>query len=371
MVRKKLVAGIITMFLVIATVGQISANATEINPSRTLSLEQARQLALSASSPIEVAKIDVEKAKAKLEWAEETAEAIDSEQVYTYEKGKTKIYGPAQAKSELVVSEEKLKQTQAQGKIAVDQAYYGLLKSRKLVESFKAADKRANEQLKLLNAKYKAGSVAKNELIEAEVQAANAKSSLVDGENDEKIALLKLNQTLGLELNTELILTKQIKYTPPPQIKLDEEIQIALAKRVDILQARETLNLKQVENQLTNGYYGPGVYIYEESRYSLLQAQSTLKDKLKLAEVSVQTAYFNLLSLDQRYNLAEKSLLQAKEALRIAQKRYQAGLARSTEVSSAIVTLSQAESKSVEVLVQYSLAQEQFSFELGKYEEEM
>lgn len=161
------------------------------------------------------------------------------------------------------------------------------------------------------------------------------------------------------------------QYTPPPKIKLDEEIQNALAKRVDILQARETLNLKQVENQLTNNYFGPGVYIYEESRYSLLQAQSTLKDKLKLAEVSVRTAYLNLLSLDQRYHLAEKSLLQAKEALKIAQKRFDAGIAKSTEVSSVSVALSQAESKLVEVLVQYNLAREQFSFELGKYEEGM
>jgi outer membrane protein TolC len=138
-------------------------------------------------------------------------------------------------------------------------------------------------------------------------------------------------------------------------------------KRVDILQARENIIAKRVENQVAGSYYGPGSYTYEESRYSLLQAESTLRDKLKSAEVSIKTSYLKIRSLEEQYHLAETTLKQAKEVLLATQKRYEVGLAATTEVTAASAALSQTESKLADVLLQYNLAKVQFNFELGNY----
>lgn len=364
---RKWLIGVLMVFLVLTAVGQLRADAVENNSSKNISLEQAYELAFTSSSVIVVAVYDVQKAQAKLQWANDVADAIDIDKLDTYEKGKSKILSPVQAKSELFIANEKLNQTQAQFRIAVDQTYYGLLKARKALESAKANSNRANEMFKIIEAKYKVGSVAKNELLAAEVQAGNAKSALLNAENDEKTALMQTNQILGLDLDTGLNLTSELKYVPPAEINLAEEISKAMNKRVDILQARENINTKRLENQVAGSYYGPGSYTYEESRYSLLQAESTLRDKLKSAEVSIKTSYLKIRSLEEQYHLAETTLKQAKEVLLVTQKRYEVGLDASTEVTAASAALSQTESKLADVLLQYNLAKAQFNFELGNY----
>lgn len=365
--KGKLFISILMVLVIFTAVGQIGADAVENKAGKNISLEQAYELAFASSSVVEMAVYDVQKAEAKLQWANTVADSINSDKVDSYEKGKAKTLGPAQAKSELVVAEEKLKQTQAQFKIDVIEAYYGLLNARKALESAKANYIRADEVLKVVEAKYKAGSVAKNEVLAAEVQAGLAKATLLNAENDEKTALMQNNQMLGLALTSGLNLTSQLAYVPSAEINLEEEIAKAINKRVDILQARETINVKRVENQLTKSYFGPGVYTYEDSRYSLLQAESTLREKLKLAELSITTSYFKILSLNEQYHVAETSLKQAKEALLLTQKRFEVGLAASTELTSASAALCQTESKLADVLGQYIVAKAQFDFNLGNY----
>ena len=75
----------------------------------------------------------------------------------------------------------------------------------------------------------------------------NAKINLVYAENYEKAAQIKLNQVLGLNLNTDLKLTKQLAYSLPPEITIDEAAASAPEKRFDTVQARESVNLKIVE----------------------------------------------------------------------------------------------------------------------------
>jgi len=361
--NRPFMVGALTVFLVLTVAGAIRVDAVENESGKNISMDQAYNLAFASNSVVEVAVYDVQKARVKLKWADDTADAIDLDKVNTYEKNKAKILGPVQAESELFVAGEKLKQIQAQFKIQVTQAYYELLKVRKALESAKANSDRADELLEIIKTKYTAGSVAKNELLEAEVQAGNTNSALVNAENNEEIALMELNQILNLDLNTELILAEQLTYIAPIDINLEEAISKAMDKRVDILQARENINVKRVEIQVAAGYYGP----YEDARYSLLQAESVLRDKSKSAEVSIKTAHLKILSFKEQYRLAETTLKQAKEALLITQKRFEAGLAKSTEVTSASADLSQAESKLADVLVQYNLAKLQFDFELGNY----
>ncbi len=125
--------------------------------------------------------------------------------------------------------------------------------------------------------------------------------------------------------------------------------------------------MKQIEKEVASSFYGPGVYTYEESRYNLLQVESQLQEKLRTAPVTIKTAYLNILSLEWQYHLAEKNVTQAQEALKLAQKRYQVGLAKISEVTTASASLYQTESKLTDVLYQYHLSKVQFNLERGQY----
>ncbi len=83
---KKILSGIVIMALALIIPGQLGSLATEKAAGIELSLEQAYELALKSSSAVEVAKLDV---------------------------GKAKLVVPAQARSELFLAEEKLKQAEA------------------------------------------------------------------------------------------------------------------------------------------------------------------------------------------------------------------------------------------------------------------
>ena len=88
-----------------------------------------------------------------------------------------------------------------------------------------------------------------------------------------------------------------------------------------------------------------------------LERLNTMKELLaKQIRLQVQKAYLNLKEAESRINIADRSVEQARENLRIVKGSYKLGKTISRDVIDAQLTLIQAQTNYIEVLIDVKLA---------------
>lgn len=226
----------------------------------------------------------------------------------------------------------------------------------------------------------KNGIIARNDLLKAQLQTSNIELSLLDAQNNWKLANVNVNLMLGLPETTVLVIDSASMQYAPELKTIDEYEQLALANRNDMkaLTTRAkaaATNTKAIKGEyypsvgLSAGYVAaniPGlVTIYNAIdvgvgvKYSL----STLwKTKAKLAEarakedqlvaneemlvdnmhLQINQAYENYISSLKKIDVYAKAIDQANENYRITKNKYDNTLATTTDLLDADVAQLQA-----------------------------
>lgn len=226
----------------------------------------------------------------------------------------------------------------------------------------------------------KNGIIARNDLLKAQLQTSNIELSLLDAQNNWKLANVNVNLMLGLPETTVLVIDSASMQYAPELKTIDEYEQLALANRNDMkaLTTRAKAaasNTKSIKGEyypsvgLSAGYVAaniPGlVTIYNAIdvgvgvKYSL----STLwKTKAKLAEarakedqlvaneemlvdnmhLQINQAYENYISSLKKIDVYAKAIDQANENYRITKNKYDNTLATTTDLLDADVAQLQA-----------------------------
>lgn len=86
----------------------------------------------------------------------------------------------------------------------VSKAYYGILLAQDSYEVFKRSYNNTVENARIIENKYKQGSVSEYEWIRADVQVKNASSNLASAESAVNLSVLKLKMLMGLDMFTAL-----------------------------------------------------------------------------------------------------------------------------------------------------------------------
>jgi outer membrane protein TolC len=113
--------------------------------------------------------------------------------------------------------------------------YFTILKYRSQIEVDQDSVANLQAHLDNVNAQFRAGTIAKADILSSEVSLADKQQSLVTAQNNYQVAIATLNNDIGLETGTETIIKDDLKYTPY-QLNLSECEQYALNYRPDILQ---------------------------------------------------------------------------------------------------------------------------------------
>jgi len=108
------------------------------------------------------------------------------------------IYGLRSVSAQLRAGEQAQNQSREELLLTVSQAYYGVLKARKLVEVFESEHKRLEEHRRSAEAQVKVGQVTKTALLRAEAELAGAAAGLIRAQADESTARDLLAQITGL-----------------------------------------------------------------------------------------------------------------------------------------------------------------------------
>ncbi len=233
--------------------------------------------------------------------------------------------------------------------------------------------------LKLAQDKHGAGTATGVDVLRAEVQLANDRQALLEAENTYKQTLLVLARNLGMRPGAPLALSEPLRYQPLAPEPPDALLPGALATRADyraLASQRDSLVEQQRANRArfypklsVSGNIGElGRSIGGVETTGLIQGQidftifdrdregeaqqlanrvkridDQIADLRRGVEEDIREALLNLDSAGQQVSVAGDGQELAERELKLAQDRFQAGMANNVEVVTAQDELARAE----------------------------
>ncbi|MGC2063585.1 MAG: TolC family protein [Thermodesulfovibrionales bacterium] len=282
----------------------------------------------------------------------------------------------------------------------VKQSYFAILKAKRTRDVAEETVSQFVKHLDQAKGFFEVGTKPKFDVTKAEVDLSNAKLSLIKAENAQRVALVTLNNALGIPDAPEYLIEDNLSFQKYA-ITYDEALEKAYKNRPDLtaLLARKSAAEKAV-TLAEKGYYpfltGNAGYnrtgesfplnngwsvgatlsfpIFsgfltknqvEEARANLnvIKAnEETLRQNILL---EVKQDYLALAEAEERIANAELTVRQATENLEIANGRYAAGVGNPIEVADAEVSLSNAKTEHIAALYDYRVGRASIEKAIG------
>jgi len=391
--------------------------------SSTLTLKECIQMALDNSSRLIIAKRDIAASELelkdtragylpkldatagykvndtahKIEWTENHYDAKLSLIETFYDNGKTPVK-IQQAKARLASCQLDFQKLQDEITLEVIKGYYALLKAQKTLEVKYESLKQAQTYLDLARARYDVGTAPKSDILKAEVEVSTAELGVIEAENTLSLAQADLNNCLGIDLNTPLLIVDTEDSLESIFMTLDECLAHALKERPEIRKAEISLLINEIDLKLAQKERWPGIALegsynididqlinkYDWNKASgweivikasfpifdadkskrgvtkaninLANTRTNLDQLKKDIALEVKKAYLTLKSQQKMIETTKRQVAQAQESFDAAQGRYKSGVATMLEVTDAQVSLNNARINLVRAIYDYQIA---------------
>ena len=305
-------------------------------------------------------------------------------------------YGLNSADMELENSLQTIRQT-------ATNYYYNVLRCRNQIEVDEDNVRTLTEHLNNVNAQFRAGTVAKADVLASEVRLANAKQSLITSQNDYDVAVATLSNYLLLPADTIIRAQEQLTYTPY-NLNLANCTAYALENRPDV--AAADYAVKQAESGVrsakagyrptvnavaTKGLNGKSPFSdsysdswtagisaswnifdngvtaaqVESAKASLAAAEEAAAETREGVQLEVQSAFLTLHAAERNIATTKLAIASAEEDFKIAQVRYAAGVGTNLDVMDASDKLTQAKNNYYTALYTYNTAKADLDKAMG------
>ena len=249
-----------------------------------------------------------------------------------------------------------------------------------------------NLQIKQINEKVEAGSLARGSLLEIQAQAAGEELNLVNAKNQLQLAKLRLTQLLEIPLKEDF----DVEVPTLPEITAEASIvssvevyKSALLTRPEIKGADLRYQSSQFQLKMARGTLYPTISAYanfydlynnqnsssfsdqirnnqrkslgaqmnipiftrflnkiqiDNARLQVLNTELELENAKKLLRSDIETAQTNAIASLNRYNSNQKAVSSMKEAFRYSEEKFGVGLVNAVEYNTAKTKLAKSES---------------------------
>jgi len=309
---------------------------------------------------------------------------------YIYDFGKT----PTQvniSRLNLDSAGQDFENTSEQIILNVKQSYYGVLQARRNRAVADETVKQFAQHLDQAKGFYEVGTHPKFDVTKAEVDLSNAKLNLIRAENAVKLAVVNLNNAMGVPDAPAYQLEDNLSFVKYP-MTFEEALSAAFSNRPDLKSAVAKRKAAEEAVTLAKTSYYPVIsgnaaynasgssfplstgwnvgatisiplfsgfltkYQVEEARANLNVLRANEETQRQTVVLDVQQAYLNLKEAEERVPTSELAVTQAKENLDIANGRYSAGVGSPIEVTDAQVAYTNAETTYIQALSDYKVA---------------
>ena len=280
----------------------------------------------------------------------------------------------------------------------VKEVYFGILKAEKLKKVAIQAAEQLEAHLRVAQAFYDVGIIAKNELLQTGVQMAQARQDLIRATNLVEIARSVFNKLLRRELDKKVEIEDILDYHPV-ELTLDQCMEWAELNRPEIKEL--SLNVMSAEKgvEFSKSSYYPSVNLignYQRradeallgsdpgedvdswtiilkgewtfwewgktrhdvaaTRAKLAKVKYLLKDIKDNIQLEVKKAHLYLSEAEKSIQVARTAVVQAEENFRMNEERYKQQVATSTDVLDAQTLLTQARTNYFNALSEHNIA---------------
>lgn len=274
----------------------------------------------------------------------------------------------------------------------VTEAYYQSLQAGEFIAVQKETIGSVEENLRVAKARFDAGSAIQTDVLNLEVQLAQAREQLIQAVNRQRLAVAALNMAIGVDMATTdgLSSAQDPDDLNPPPAEIDTDL---LEQRPELIAALFQLQAAEIDtrksqrsrlpklmafgsvdfdsdevSQFTDSYLA-GVMV-EWDLFTGFRSEATAEEaQAREAEVragldslrnhltlDLRNAHFNALEAWERLDVVRRSRTSAEEALRITRQRYEQGAAEITELLTAQVGLTSTQTRSAAAQYDYVIA---------------
>ncbi|MCZ2201126.1 TolC family protein [Cylindrospermopsis raciborskii] len=273
--------------------------------------------------------------------------------------------------------------------------YYGLQQSDESVRIARSAVENSQASLRDAQALERAGVGTKFDVLRSQVNLANSQQELTDALSQQAIARRRLALRLNLPQSVSITASDPVQLAGLWKSSLEDSIVLAYQNRAELQQKLAERNIREQQRKQALATLGPQISFI--ARYDLLdqfndgvaindgysvglrasmnlydggasQARAArAKTEIAIAEAEfaerrnqvrfqVEEAYSSHLANLENVQTAATALDQAKESLRLARLRFQAGVGTQTDVINAQSELTRSEANRVRAILNYNLA---------------
>jgi len=278
-------------------------------------------------------------------------------------------------------------------------AYFSVLKNQKLLEVAQQTVTSIASQKEVAENFYKVGLSPLNDLLQSQVQLANAKQQLTTAQNNLEISRASFNTVLRRSVNSPVLLVEEVDYSIF-QEALDDCLLQAQKDRLEIQIADADIDIAEKQVKLTEKDYFPSVnltgayartgedlqahggegisdsagwnvqatatwdfwqwgrtgYGRKEKLARLVQSRYRKTEITDNINLEVKQAYLRTQEAEQNIVTIEKAVEQAKENLRITEEQYKEQVATQTDVLVAQTLLTQTLTNYYNALYDFKIA---------------
>jgi outer membrane protein len=242
------------------------------------------------------------------------------------------------------------------------------------------------------------GMATNNDVLRVKVQLSNTKLLLLDAKNNVGISMIGLNNAIGIPLNDEIIINAPVELKPNKTFSLDSLIRTAINNRPEIKAMEYRIKMNESSITMTKSSWFPQIsaaanYYYSKPNSRIFpsvnefrgtwdigivlsydlwnwrltshqtdQAVSSFEQsKLLLGQIKdgimleVNQVYLGLVKAQEKIPVADETVKQADENLRITTQKYNQGLALNSDVIDAETSQLQASINYTSVIVDFEL----------------
>ncbi|XHX78261.1 MAG: TolC family protein [Stenomitos frigidus ULC029] len=271
--------------------------------------------------------------------------------------------------------------------------YYNLQQNDEAVRIQQASVRNNEASLRDTQALERAGLGTRFDVLQSQVQLANARQNLTNASAQQQISRRQLAQRLSISPAIDLAAADPVDVAGEWNLSLEESIVLALKNRAELEQ--QLVQREQAQQQRRAALAALGPNVTAQAQYSLSDnlgdntrigdgyafqlganwtlydggaavaqarqaeaniaiAEETFADQSNQVRFAVEQGYANLLSNFENIGTTTQALGQAQEALRLARLRFQAGVGTSTDVINAENALTNAEGNRVNAVIGYN-----------------
>ncbi|MCC5608489.1 TolC family protein [Nostoc sp. CHAB 5834] len=388
-----------------------------------ITLAQALELAKRNNRDLQVAILELERSRSSLRESQAAlfptlginSSLINSGNGFTSSnssQGSTSFNGSAQlnydlytsgnrqaairaAEEQLRIDELDVESTSLEVDLNVTTEYYDLQQADEEVRINRSAVENAQASLRDTQAREQAGVGTRFDVLQAQVNLANAQQLLTNAISNQQIARRRLATRLSLAQSVNITAADQVQLAGLWQPTLEETILRAFQNRPELQQQLAQRNIGEQQRRQALSQLGPqislasnynlqdqfddGVSITDgyslglqgnlnlfdggaararaaQSRVNIAIAESQFGSQRDLIRFDVEQYYSQLQSNLNNVQSSSVALNQAREALNLARLRFQAGVGTQTEVISAENDLTRAEGNRIAAILDYNRA---------------